>query len=116
MVDESGKYVDSFEKYIVVPKNNDGIIECKTGDYRNNVEFFDISQDEFKGLYESKVADQLNSIDGVMFDEYESDFIPFEKLGDCLRVFRESEKYRNCEFAKAIKAGLNYGFGIYTEF
>lgn len=43
MIDASGKYIDVFEKYIAVPKNMDGIEECKTGDYKNNVEFFDIS-------------------------------------------------------------------------
>jgi hypothetical protein len=108
---------DSFVKHIAVPKNKKGINECKQGTYSDsNVAVFDIVDEEFDQLYDEGIAQTLNEIEGVMFDEYESDYIPFEKLGECLKVFRESEKFMNCEFAKAIKAGMSYGFGIYTEF
>ena len=108
--------VDGFEMYIAVPKNKKGIAECITGEYKENVEFFDISKEEYLTLFHEGIIHRLNTIDGVLVGSYESDHIPFEKCHACLKAINDSKQFSNGEFAKALKAGLSNGYGIYTEF
>lgn len=106
-----------FIRHIAVPKNENGIKECKSGKYTSeNTEVYDIDEDFFYGMWKDGMYQKLNSIEGVMFDDVESDFIPFQVLGKCLEVLHGDKKYKNSIFANAFKAGLNYGLGIYTEF
>ena len=109
-------YDDPFQMYIAVPKNKDGIAECITGVYTENVKLFDISKEEYLTLFYEGIIDQINTIDDVIIGSYESDHIPFNRCYDCLCVIRQSKQFANGEFSKALQAGLLYGFGVYTEF
>ncbi len=109
--------IDDFQRHIAVPKNQKGIEECLSAEYsKDNVAVFTISQEEMDQLFKTGIMGKLNSIKGVLIDDYESDFIPRDKLSDCLAVFKESNIMKDSNLALAMKAGLNYGFGIYTEF
>lgn len=105
-----------YEGKIYVPKNEQGDKDCDFGLETKNIDIFTITPEEYEGLKKAGILSKLNSIDDVMFDRYESDFIPLNKLSECLTVFRESKQFANCEFARALKTGLNNGFGVYTSF
>ena len=105
-----------YEGNIAVPKNEQGSIDCDYGYETENMVIFPISPEEYEQLEQYGIIDKLNSIDGVLVDRFESDFIPLNKLSKCLSVFRDSKQFADCEFAKALKTGLNNGYGVYTQF
>lgn len=104
-----------YEGKIYVPKDGKGYNDCEYGITSNNIEVFSISPAEYEKLENAGVIAKLNSIDEVMIDRFESDYIPYSALKKCLSLFRENHDLANCEFAKAIKTGLNLGFGIFTD-
>ena len=81
-----------------------------------NTELYYIEEELFNLMWETDMYEKLSSIDGVMFDDYESDCIPDECLPRCIELLESSEQFKDTEWTKAFKAGLKYGYGIYTEF
>ena len=74
-----------YEGNITVPKNAQGNIDCDQGLITDNVEVFYISPSEYDKLTDYGVITELNLIDGVFVDRFESDYIPFDKLSKCLK-------------------------------
>lgn len=105
-----------YEGKILVPKNDKGQHDCEYGIESTDVDVFSIEPSEYSKLYDTGIISALNMIDGVMVDQYEGDFIPLDKLSECISVFREFGVNDNSNFLLSLKTGLNNGYGIYTEF
>ena len=105
-----------YDGMILVPKNENGIRDCEFGFISNDVEVFPISPDEYDQLEKTGIISALNELDGVMFDQYEGDYIPLELLSKCISIFSQFNVYEDCLFLQALKTGLKNGFGVYTLF
>lgn len=104
-----------YDGMILVPKNEKGNKDCELGIVSSDVEVFSITPDEYDSLEKSGIIAALNEIDGVMVDQYESDYIPVDMLSKCISVFRQFD-IKDGMFLLSLKAGLNNGYGVYTSF
>lgn len=103
--------------YVLVPVNKKGIedYEAVQEETSDNIEWFEISEDEINSLYKHNIIQEINETCNLMIDTYESEEVPLSKVGGCLEILKAHKK-DNCNMAKALKAALNYGTCAYCDF
>ena len=64
------------EKWIFVPKNKEGINNCRIMEFESkDVESYDIKDEEFDLLFSAGVFDAINEKCGLCIDDYEEEVI-----------------------------------------
>lgn len=105
-----------FQKYISVPKNNEGIYEYDTGvQGSKNLSFYSLPKNEFEFLINNKIFGYLNDKGSLMIDDYESEIVPFDLLKQEIQLW-DDLKDKAPTFVKAVKEALTYKTFIGLDF
>ena len=105
------------ERWIVVPKNEDGEHDCDYGDFESdNVLIFPVSEKEFRALSRNGAIDRMNMECDLLIQDYESEIIPAEKIASCMDIIREHGEFVNGAFMNAFEHVVDCGTFAQLEF
>jgi hypothetical protein len=79
-------------KSILVPENNESIILKSFGNIDKCLIEWILSEDELEFLFDSKIFDEFNKKCGVLIDDYETEWITFDKLEIALMIVDKNIK------------------------
>lgn len=105
------------EKWIFVPKNKEGINNCRIMEFESeDVESYDIKDEEFDLLFSAGVFDAINEKCGLCIDDYEEEVISGKDIKKSIIITKKMDLPQNSSFIKALQAAEKYNTRAYLCF